>query len=131
MPITRHLPHRTGRRAFLHPAPTLDVVTGTTSPGCDSLWSLCKSQAMIGLYSSAGGTVRMLGMKRHSTEAGGRELAAYRIGCRHWSALLSRPSFPTRDHSACDLLLSPVPVSFGVPTFFHRLRPRGAARFLS
>ena len=25
MPITGHLPHRTGRAAFPHPAPTLDV----------------------------------------------------------------------------------------------------------
>src|SRR5260370_27196737 len=37
-----------------------------------------------------------------------REPAAYRVGCRHGSALLPPPSLPARDHPARDLAPSPL-----------------------
>jgi hypothetical protein len=42
----------------------------------------------------------------------GREPAAYRIGCRHGSALLPPPSLPARDHPARDLALSRFTLSY-------------------
>src|ERR1700720_4111944 len=44
---------------------------------------------------------------------------AYRVGCRHGSALLPPPSLPARDHSARDLALSPLHLELS--------RRRGAA----
>src|ERR1700739_1532965 len=38
----------------------------------------------------------------------GSGAAAYRIGCRHGSALLPPPSLPARDHPTRDLAVSPL-----------------------
>ena len=67
---------------------------------------LNKMEAIIARLASNSAQCEKLGVRGALSRKPGREPAAYRIGCRHGSALLPPPSLPARDHPTRHLAVS-------------------------